>query len=54
MTPTLDTPSPLFQTSRSRSHMLMAGILLVLAYFGAAAVLISDYSASPSHVERVA
>ena len=54
MTTTIDTTSRLFQTSRSRSHMLVLGILLVLAYFGTAAVLIGNYSLASSHVERVA
>ena len=54
MIATADTTSPIFQTSRRRSHALVVGILLVLSYFGTAAVLISDYSASPSRVERVA
>ncbi|HVP60470.1 MAG TPA: hypothetical protein VMT11_07920 [Myxococcaceae bacterium] len=40
--------SPLFQTSRRRSHGLLLGIFLVLGYFGSAAVLIRDYSAAPS------
>ena len=54
MTTTLDTTSPLFQTSRSRSHLLLLGILLVLGYFGTAAVLISNYSGTPTRVEKVA
>src|SRR5262249_10182699 len=39
---TTDTTSRIFQTSRRRSHGLVVGILLVLGYFGTAAVLISD------------
>jgi hypothetical protein len=54
MIATVDTTSRIFQTSRRRSHALVVGILLVLGYFGIAAVLISDYSASHSRVERVA
>ncbi|HEY1335424.1 MAG TPA: hypothetical protein VGF31_14270 [Myxococcaceae bacterium] len=56
MTATVETTSSsLFQTSRRRSHALVVGILLVLAYFGTAAILISDYSASaPVRVERIA
>jgi len=55
MTTTVDTASRLFQTSRRRSHGLVVGILLVLGYFGTAAVLIGDYSASPSStVEQAA
>jgi hypothetical protein len=54
MNTTVQTTSPLFQTSRRRSHGLVVGILLVLGYFGTAAVLIRDYSASPSNVEQVA
>lgn len=51
---TTDTASRIFQTSRRRSHGLVVGILLVLGYFGTAAVLISDYSASSPNVARVA
>jgi hypothetical protein len=54
MTTTIDTTPGLFQTSRRRSHLLALGILLVLGYFGTAAVLISDYSGTPSRVEKVA
>jgi hypothetical protein len=55
MTTTVDTTSRLFQTSRRRSHGLVVGILLVLAYFGTAAILISDYSSSaPTRVEQAA
>ena len=55
MTTTVDTTSRLFQTSRRRSHGLVVGVLLVLGYFGTAAVLIRDYSvSSPSSVEQVA
>ena len=54
MTTTVDTTPRIFQTSRRRSNMLVLGILLVLGYFGTAAVLISDYSATPSRVEKVA
>ena len=36
---TTDTTSRLFQTSRRRSHGLVVGILLVLGYFGTAAIL---------------
>ena len=54
MTTTVDTASRLFQTSRRRSHGLVVGILLVLGYFGTAAVLIGDYSASPSTVQQAA
>jgi len=51
---TVTTSAPLFETSRRRSHGLVVGILLVLGYFGTAAVLIRDYSAapSPSNVEQ--
>lgn len=49
-----DTTSRLFQTSRRRSHGLVVGILLVLGYFGTAAVLISDYSSSSPTVEHLA
>jgi hypothetical protein len=51
---TTDTTSRIFQTSRRRSHGLLVGILLVLGYFGTAAVLISDYSASSPSVTQVA
>lgn len=55
MTTTADTASRLFENSRRRSHGLVLGILLVLGYFGAAAILISDYSSSSrSRVEQVA
>jgi len=55
MTTTVDTTSRPFQTSRGRSHGFLVGILLVLGYFGTAAVLIRDYSvSSPSSVEQVA
>jgi hypothetical protein len=54
MPTTVDTTSRLFQTSRRRSNGLVVGVLLVLGYFGTAAVLISDYSASSPNVEQVA
>jgi len=44
----------IFQSSRRRSHALLVGILLVLGYFGGAAVLIRDYSAPTVNVEQVA
>ena len=49
-----ETASPLFQTSRRRSHGLVVGVLLVLGYFTTAAVLIRDYSAASPSVEQVA
>lgn len=54
MTTTVDTTPRIFQTSRRRSQGLLLGILLVLGYFGTAAVLISDYSGTPPRVEKVA
>lgn len=54
MSPRTVTVSPLFETSRRRSYGLVVGILVVLGYFGTAAVLIRDYSAAPSSVEQVA
>lgn len=54
MNPRTETASPIFQTSRRRSHGLVVGILLVLGYFTTAAVLIRDYSTAPSSVEQVA
>jgi len=41
-----ETASRIFQTSRRRAHGLLVGVILVLGYFGSAAVLISDYSSA--------
>ena len=46
--------SRLFETSRRRSSLLVVGILVVLGYFCAAAVLIRDYSTRSPSVEQVA
>ena len=49
-------PVPLFQTSRRRSHLVVVGILVVLGYFGAATLLIRDYSTAhaPAQVQPLA
>jgi hypothetical protein len=44
----------IFRSSRRRSHGLLAGVLLVLGYFGVAAVLIRDYSVPTVSVDRIA
>jgi hypothetical protein len=46
MSPQIPSASRIFQTSRRRSHALLVGVLLVLGYFGSAAVLIRDYSSA--------
>ncbi|HUM10074.1 MAG TPA: hypothetical protein VLT82_03890 [Myxococcaceae bacterium] len=54
MTAQTQSASHIFQTSRRRSYGLLLGVLLVLGYFGSAAILIRDYSATPSDFEQVA
>jgi len=54
MTAPIESVSRIFQTSRRRSHGLLAGILLVVGYFGTAVVLIRDYSVAPSAFEQIA
>jgi hypothetical protein len=54
MTSQIETTSRIFETSRRRSHTLLVGILVVVGYFCAAAVLIRDYSTRAPGVEQVA
>jgi len=49
-----ESATTIFQSSRRRSHALLAGVLLVLGYFGGAAVLIRDYSVPSASVAQVA
>ncbi|HVP60745.1 MAG TPA: hypothetical protein VMT11_09315 [Myxococcaceae bacterium] len=46
--------SSIFQNSRRRSNVLLAGVLLALGYFGAGALLVRDYTVQSSTIERSA
>ena len=46
-------PQP-FQPSRSRSGVLLGGLVLLLGYLGAGALLIRDYTVQSSTIERSA
>lgn len=54
MSPQTESVSSIFRASRSRSHGLLVGILVVLGYFCGAAVMIRDYSVGPSSFDQVA
>jgi len=49
----IESSSRIFQTSRRRSRGLLVGVLLVVGYFGTAAVLIRDYTAPIVVTEHV-
>ena len=41
-----ETASRIFHSSRRRASGLLVGVLLVVGYFGSAAILIRDYSSA--------